>query len=278
MIGADFLKSIDAYYRIRSALMIRFMDDIFIFDDNRDILEEDFLAVQRFLGERGFSLNAEKTLWGEGPLVTKTTIDDVKVQLLEMRREALEAEYGELVTSHPEQEAEEIEPLTDEQLEYLKSLLAEDDIDEADAELVLAVIGERATDHLQQLVEFMERFPALARSVYGVAKQVGDISAFAGALLKVAKTKHPLTEDQLFWMAKIAEDHLLASNECVKLLQKLYTHPAATELTKAKVLEVPHVALNDVREKFLKGGRSDWLAWAAAMGTRQITNRNATIC
>lgn len=270
VIGAHFLKSVDAYHRVKSALMLRFMDDIFLFDNERAVVEDDFLHIQRYLGDRGFSLNAEKTVWGEGPLTTKATIDDVKVQLLEMRREALEAEYGELLTANPEEKAEETEPLTDEQVEYLKELLADDDIEEPDAELVLAVLGERATDYVEHMIEFLERFPSLARSVHGAAEDIDDMFEFSAGVLRVVKEKHPLTEDQLFWMAKIAEDHLIDSDECAELLERLYTHPAATELTKAKVLEIPHPALNDMRDEYLKGGRSDWLAWSSAIGSRAL--------
>jgi len=103
-----------------------------------------------------------------------------------------------------------------------------------------------------------------------VAKQVEDLSEFATGVLRVAREKNPLTEDQLFWMAKIAEDHLLDSDKCPELLERLYTHDAATQLTKAKVLEIPHVAMNDMRDEFLKGGRSDWLAWSSAIGSREL--------
>ena len=54
------------------------------------------------------------------------------------------------------------------------------------------------------------------------------------------------------------------------LLDALHTHPAATELTKAKILEIPRPDLNDMRDEYLKGGRSDWLAWCAAVGSRQL--------
>lgn len=97
-----------------------------------------------------------------------------------------------------------------------------------------------------------------------------DKDELAAALLIIAKEKHPLTEDQLFWMVKITEDYLLKTNQCSELLEVLYVHPAGTELTKAKVLEIPHAALNDMRDEYLKGGRSDWLAWSSAMGSRGL--------
>lgn len=271
VIGNNFLKSVDTYHRIRSALMLRFMDDIYLFDNDRRVIEEDFLIIQRYLGDRGFSLNAEKTEIDEGQLHTKATIDDVKVQLLEMRRETLEAEYGELLQANPEEEAEETEPLTEEQLEYLTTLIASDEIDESDAELVLAVIGGRAENNVETLLDYLRRFPALSRSVYAALDEVHNKDTFGEGLLAMAKnTAGPLTEDQLFWMAKLAEDYLLSTPNANELLEALYAHPAGTDLTKAKLLEIPHTSLNDMREPFLKGGRSDWLAWTSAMGSRNL--------
>jgi hypothetical protein len=55
VIGSDFLKGLDAYLRVRSALTLRFMDDILLFDNQLSVIESDFLAVQRYLGDRGFS-------------------------------------------------------------------------------------------------------------------------------------------------------------------------------------------------------------------------------
>ena len=276
MIGADFLKNVDAHHRLQCALMLRFMDDMYLFDNDCEVLEEDFLLLQRYLGDRGLSLNADKTTWGEGPLQAKTTIDEVKIQLLELRRAALEWEYGELHPVGAAAAAEETEPLTEEQTDYLKELLNEDEIDEEDAELVLSLVGERAEDALDQLIRIFERFPALARSVYTVAGHVGDKEELCAQLERIAKEKRALTEDQLFWAAKVAEDYLGHSHETLGLLARLHSHPASTDLTKAKVLEIPRTDLDDMREDYLKGGRSDWLAWSSAIGTRRVakTKRN----
>ena len=273
MIGANFLKNVDTHHRLQCALMLRFMDDIYLFDNDQEVLEEDFLVLQRYLGDRGFSLNADKTTWGEGPLQAKMTIDEVKIQLLELRRVALESEYGELRQVGVEETAEESEPLTEEQVDYLKELLDEDEIEEGDAELVLTLIGERAEDNLDQLMGIFERFPALARSVYAVASHIGNKEELCTQLVRIAKNKRALAEDQLFWAAKIAEDYLSDSRETLTLLATLHSHPASTDLTKAKILEIPRTDLDDMREEYLKGGRSDWLAWSSAVGSRQVTKR-----
>lgn len=273
MIGADFLKNVDAYHKLQCTQMLRFMDDIYLFDDDYEVLEEDFLLLQRYLGDRGFSLNPEKTTWGEGPLQAKATIDEVKIQLLELRRSALEWEYGELHQVGAEVAAEETEPLTEEQIDCLMGLLDRDEITEEDAELVLSLIGKRAEDELEQLIGIFERFPALARSVYAVAGHIGDKAELCTQLLRIAKEKRALTEDQLFWAAKIVEDHLGHLNGTLTLLATLHSHPASTDLTKAKVLEIPRADLDDMRDAYLKGGRSDWLAWCSAVGSRLVAKR-----
>ena len=269
-IGASFLNRVERYRRLRCARMLRFMDDFFLFDNDRAVLEEDFLLLQRYLGERGLSLNAEKTTWGEGPLRGVTTIKDVKVQLLKRRRFTLEVGYGEVRRVAAEDEGQASEALTDEQGEYIREILEEEEIGEKDAELVLTLIGERAEDDLEQLMRMFERFPALARSVHAVVGSFQGKEELCRQLVRIAKRKQVLTEDQLFWAGKIAEDYLGDSRWAVTLVTALYTHRSATDLTRAKILEIPWPDLDDMREEYLKGGRSDWLAWCSAVGSRRV--------
>ena len=88
--------------------------------------------------------------------------------------------------------------------------------------------------------------------------------------IREEKEKRALTEDQLFWAARIAENHLGNSSETVELLGTLHSHRASTEVTKAKILEIPWKDLDDMRDEYLKGGRSDWLAWSSAVGSRRM--------
>ena len=50
----------------------------------------------------------------------------------------------------------------------------------------------------------------------------------------------------------------------------LYDHPNATDISKAKILEIPEkrFGLPDLRDEKLRSGHSDWPAWAAAVGSR----------
>ena len=179
------------------------------------------------------------------------------------------AGYGEVQRPYAESD-EEDEPLTEEQIAYIENLLDEEEIAEEDAELVLTLIGERAEDAVEQMLGIFERFPALARSVHAVAGCIKDKEELCSGLTRIATKRRALAEDQLFWAAKIAEDHLGGAGGALKLLTTLESHPAATVLTRAKILEIPRADLDDVRVEYLKGGRSDWLAWSSAVGTRRV--------
>jgi hypothetical protein len=92
-------------------------------------------------------------------------------------------------------------------------------------------------------------------------------------LLSFVKAGQNVTEDQLFWIAKIAEDFLTKTKAYAELLMALYDHPRATTITQAKVLKIPKTrfGMGALREEHLKVGKSDWLAWAAAVGARRET-------
>ncbi len=44
VIGAEFLKFVDNSMQIKAALLLRFMDDIYLFDDNQAVLNSDFIT------------------------------------------------------------------------------------------------------------------------------------------------------------------------------------------------------------------------------------------
>ena len=61
-----------------------------------------------------------------------------------------------------------------------------------------------------------------------------------------------------------------------KLFALLYEHKDATNISKAKVLEIPEsrFGMPDWREVHLKNGSSGWLAWASAVGMRNDTKQS----
>jgi hypothetical protein len=277
VIGAEFLKFIDNSVKLKCDLLLRFMDDFYLFSNEESILIDDFLIIQRLLGEKGLSLNSAKTVLGQvGGLDVSRKVDELKASLLKIRRTVLE-NYEDTTF----EDDEYYEKLTSEQVEYLLNLLKEPDIDESDAELVLALLRDHGTDILARMNVFLERFPSLSKSIYYFSKYVEDRETLAGLILTFIKTGKNITEDQLFWMAKISEDYLSKTFRYPNILIELYEHPKATLISRAKILEIPEqrFGMIELREEHLRTGKSDWLAWASAVGTRGATaiSRNHTL-
>lgn len=71
------------------------------------------------------------------------------------------------------------------------------------------------------------------------------------------------------------ESYLLLASSAGNLLALLYEHKDATNISKAKILEIPELrfGMPEWREVHLKNGSSGWLAWASAVGMRNDTKQ-----
>lgn len=170
-------------------------------------------------------------------------------------------------------EEEEYEDLSDEQIEYLLDILKDPDIHEEDAELVLILLRDHGSDVLERMKIFLERFPSLSKTVYTYCRYLNDKTELSNLVKEFLKTSRNITENQLFWLAKMTEDYLMESHNYGDIIELLYNHPHATSLTQAKVLEIPdkRFGLPELRSEHLRVGKSDWLSWSAAVGCRQET-------
>ncbi len=223
------------------------------------------MTVQQLLGEKGLSLNPTKTSYEERDTNIADEVDAMKVDLLRARRSIIEFSGMEI-----EVEDEEEGVLTNEQTEYLLNLLKDPDIDESDAELVLVLLRDHGDDVLSQIDGFLRRFPGLSRNIYHFAKHVEDKEELAGVILNFICDETYATEDQLFWMAKVSEEFLSRTAQYREILLALFQHQNATNISRAKILEIPEqrFGMPDLREEHLRVGKSDWLAWSAAVGCR----------
>jgi hypothetical protein len=199
-------------------------------------------------------------------------VDTIRAGLLRVRRHIIEV--SALDTEPTEFEIQ----LTEEQIIYLLNLLQDPNIDESDAELVLTLLRDHGTDVLQHMRTLLERFPSLSRKVFNYCRYLEDVAELARVLLDFLSSSRHITEDQLFWITKIAEDYLNNTAQYSDIIWRLYSHPNATEITLAKLLEIPEhrFGMPELRQERLRTGRSDWGAWAAAVGCRneQAIQRN----
>ena len=90
MIGNDFLRFIDNHHELKSDQFVRFMDDMYIFSNDMQAILDDFQIIQRLLGERGLSVNPQKTTKDAAAHIRMDSeIDAVKTALLQRRRQLI---------------------------------------------------------------------------------------------------------------------------------------------------------------------------------------------
>lgn len=276
MIGNDFLRFIEQHHDLKSDRVIRFMDDIVLFADDRQAIDDDFQTIQRLIGDKGLSLNSRKTRLKDHAAETiESQIDEVKRELLRRRRIVITAGYDE--------EGQEIVkkklmkfPLSRKEMGYIQTILAQPDIEEEDAELLLTIMRGNAGKLERRLPYIMKSFPHLGKNIHAFCADFDDKEALSEMLLDLAKEQKHMPESQLFWFCAILADQLMSTSRASALISVLLSHASATTITKAKILEIPDIrfGLQDARNEQLANGQSDWLGWASAVGSR-VLNRSS---
>jgi hypothetical protein len=266
MIGNDFLKFIDGSNRLRSKILIRFMDDIALFANSREDLWADFYMIQDLLGQKGLSVNPNKTSLAESKRPdVEEKIDAVRKSLLKKRRTVIVKGYDVEI-----EETEITRNLSEKEIASLQSMLKQPHLDEEDAELVLALMGANSADVLARFGDLLREFPNLSKNIFVFSRNIADKEALGRSIIEHLNTTPIVPENQLFWIGMMLEEYLLNTSCAAELLSRVYDHPWGTSITKAKILEIPEnrFGLPELREEQLKEGKSDWLAWSAAVGSR----------
>ena len=228
------------------------------------------------LGLKGLSVNGSKTITGGTPKTDEADeqLGKLKTKLLKRRRH--------LIISHYDEDEEEkfdddeaASPLDQDEIQYILSLLNAGNLGEDDAELILVVMRDHVNLIEDHLHVFAEGFPHLAKNFYGLCTDANDKEAVAKIVLKVASQGDHIGEYQLFWFGMMLENYLMDTKTAPELIRTLYRHQSATDISKAKILEIADLrfGLPEMREGFLRDGRSDWLAWASAVGSRAMNKQ-----
>lgn len=271
MLGSHFLSFMDHSELIKSEHMIRFMDDYMLFSNSKDTLIKDFQIIQKGLGQKSLNLNTDKTvLFSESAFSINDEVDDIKKRIME------KVFIGSGSGMDYEDYEEEVRELSVEEIEYLVNLLNEDEATDLEASLILDCIHENASDFAEYLPDFIYRFPHLSKKIYHKCEDVTELEDLAENFVELLGGSHSLNEYQLFWIAKILEKYLLNTASTGQLLAMLYEHKDATNISKAKVLEIPEqrFGMPEWREVHLRNGTNGWLSWSSAVGMRNDTKLN----
>jgi hypothetical protein len=231
MIGNDFLRFIEESASIRAKRIARFMDDVYLFDDNVKSLQADFAEVQRLLGLKGLSVNGAKTEQGG---ISKTDeandhITELKKRLLTRRRNIIVSHYDfDFNTDEDEDDEDDATaPLAEDEIEFILSLLNAGKLSEEDAELILVVMRNNVDRIEEHLGLFAKGFPHLAKNFCSLCVDAEDKEAVAKLVLDVINEGDHVGEYQLFWFGTMLENYLIKTRAAPDIIDALYRplHP-----------------------------------------------------
>jgi len=247
------------------------MDDFILFSDSKDTLIKDFQVIQKGIGQKSLNLNTDKTtLFADVNISVADEIDDIKLKVMD------KIYYGFGSGIDYEEYSEIVRELSKEEIDYLIDLLNEGNSSDYEAALIIDCIYEHTTDFYNYIPDFIYKFPHLSKKIYHKCDDIENYEDLTNSLIKLVESAHSLNEYQLFWIAKLAEKYLLETEMVGNLLALIYEHKDATNISKAKILEIPELrfGMPEWREVHLKNGSSGWLSWASAVGMRKDTKQN----
>lgn len=271
MIGNEFLKLVDLYGPLKSHKIVRFMDDISLFDDDFDVLMADFQVIQRLLGQFALNINPSKTAFNHSVGGVKETLSEIRESLKEII-----TEYKEVPTASgvavEEMDIEIKNSLGDDQVNALLGLLQNESLEESDADRILSFLRMHSDSLLEYLPILFRRFPNLIKHIHSVCSEVSDKAELSKVILDYLNESDDYLEYQLFWVGAIVEDHLLGHGCYGDILLRLFELTSSLTIARAKVLEIPvqDFGLREIRGEYLKTGQSDWLSWSSAIGSQSL--------
>lgn len=267
VIGSYFLNFLENSRKLKCNQLLRFMDDIYIFGNTKEVLINDFRIIQHILGEKNLSINSAKTkILPSDELICIDNQNDIQTKLDELTG-VVDCGSGFI----DDELDEEIE-LDEEVIEHLENVLETKEISEEEVKLVLSFMYDNSESIFEFIPEILIRFPNLTRNLYYFTSKIDEKDDLTTLLKNHVRSSHHLSEYQLFWLAKICEDFLLGSYDAGNLLHALWEHSSSTVISKAKILEIADDKhnLDELREAELNSGSSSWTAWSAAIGSRKM--------
>ena len=271
MLGNEFLKFLDQSGMLKSAKIVRFMDDFTLFDDDTNILRQDFIRIQQLLGQFALNINPAKTYYDN-------KVGDIQERLTDIRQSLIEiiTDYEEVATvsgvEFIETEMEVESSLSRDQVDALMGLLRSEALEESDADLILSFLRVHSDSLLDFLPICLRKFPNLIRQLYSICSDISDRNSLVRIVQNYLDQENYFLEYQLFWLICIVEDYLMGVDAYGEVLAKLYELTADMKIARAKVLEIPEqgFGFKEVRSEYLKTGQSDWLSWSSAVGSRSL--------
>ena len=268
VIGNWFLSFIESSMKLKSSAIIRFLDDIYFFSNDKSCVYEDILILQHILGGHALSLNAEKTMFGSDKAdFDERELDDIKKRLLR-KREDRAAAYDD----DDEGRYNSTSGLDEEEIEYVEGLISTKNVAEEDVELALSLVCDHPEIQMKLASIVCERFPHLMKSLYGIIGTIEGYDSELFDLLRAKLAEEVLTEFELFWLVRIVLDYYEFTAELVDMLTDIYKHQSATSVVRAAILECAQMkhGLQDMKVDALRQEPGTPAGIAAIAGLRNM--------
>jgi hypothetical protein len=267
VIGNAYLSFVEQSSRLVVPGLARFLDDIVLAGASRADLEGQVLELQYILDKHHLSLNDAKTHFGErGSRFQERKLDRIKRDLVRKR---------ELVTVGYDGDEDQNESgLTEEEKQYVVSLIRGPNVAQEDIELALALLRNEEDALEYVLRPVIDRAPHLLRGLHrfvGTMDEV-DESLWDGIVSRL-KSPRTLPEHDLFWYARLLIDYYDFDKDVADLLIKIYQHPGASPVVKAAILETESIThgFDDLKETALRSDGNLLTSSAAMVGLAKLT-------
>lgn len=271
MIGNEFLKVVDLTGTLKSSQIVRFMDDFTLFDNDPEVLKQDFIKIQQLIGKFALNINPTKTYYDNKVGDLQETLSSIRKSLKE-----IVTDYEEVHTASGvelvETETEEDVSLSKDQVNSLLNLLKDDELEESDADSILGFLRLHSDSLLELLPILLNKFPNLIKHIHSVCAGIEDKNGLSEVIYQYLNSNTSFLEYQLFWIGAILEDYLQGKKRYGESLIKVFELSVDYKIARAKILEIPEqgYGLKEIRDDYLKTGQSDWLSWSSAIGSRTL--------
>lgn len=268
LLGNSYLSLIEESRSLKAPSLARFLDDVVIAASSRRDVDTQVLEVQYILDKHHLALNESKTLIGEkGQRFRERHLDSIKRELL-LKREAAKTTYDTEEVGATS-EADDEEGLSEEQREYLTSLVRATNVAQEDIELALTLLrgepdGERmlvdpVLDNAPHLLRSFHRFMELSKS---------DGTDVWDAITLRLRSGRQVPEHDLFWYARILIDRYAFDQDVADLLLDIYARSASSAVVRAAILETEHLehGFSDLKESALRAEGTLLIVAAAMVG------------
>jgi hypothetical protein len=273
VLGSHYLSFIEHSELLRADQSLRFVDDIYLFYNSRESMNQGLHFIQHELGERGLQINISKTMinsnhsslrFGKG--------DELLHELQKKRMRSFEISDNEALFEGT------LGRITEKEVGYLAEKARRLDIHKNDVNVLLAFLRSDADSNLNLFAHVLNNFPPHTKSLFFFSKYISDRRSIFSIINDFLSDNLDISEYEMFWVTKmVLEDK--DRHEGLKLLSKIYRHPSSSDIIRCLILEQPTTEpeLTELQRCLLKSGSENLMTWCAASGLRLLNQYDRDI-